>query len=223
MGFCCTIEGDCRRYIIEEALIRALGTAVGAFILGAFPTGYLMGRMWGKDIRLWGSGRTGGTNVLRTCGPVAAVLTVVGDVGKAILAVWLASFLLGTGWGRVLAGSLAVLGHIYTPFLSWRGGRGVATALAALGVLCFPCAAAALLAAGIVVVASRYVSLASLTAAVMMPLSLVVYYILFGGDSWWLAYGVVAAVAIWVAHKDNVQRLLQGTERRLGERATPAA
>jgi glycerol-3-phosphate acyltransferase PlsY len=196
---------------------------VGAFLLGAFPTGYLVGRAYGKDVRQWGSGRTGGTNVLRTCGPVAAILTVLGDVAKAIVAIWLSSILLGTGWGQVLAGSLAVLGHIYTPFLSWRGGRGVATALAALGVLCFPAAAAVMVAGAIVIVASRYVSLASLTTAALMPLALLVYYWAFGGDPWWLAYGVVAAVAIWVSHRDNVHRLLKGTERRLGERATPAA
>ena len=84
-------------------------------MLGAVPSGYVVGRLWGKDIRLWGSGRMGGTNVFRTCGPVAAALTVIADVLKAVAAVWLATWLVGTGWSQVLAGSLAVLGHIYPP------------------------------------------------------------------------------------------------------------
>ncbi|NPV06350.1 MAG: glycerol-3-phosphate acyltransferase [Anaerolineae bacterium] len=202
-------------------MVRTVGVALGGFLLGGFPTGYLVGRVWGKDVRLWGSGRTGGTNVLRTCGPVAAAVTVLGDVAKAVVAIWLSSVLLGTDWGRVLAGSTAVLGHIYTPFLSWRGGRGVATALAVLGVLCLPCAAAVMVAGAAVVLASRYVSLASLTTAALMPVTLLAYLFVFGGDPWWVAYGVVAALAIWVAHRDNLVRLLQGTERRLGEKATP--
>lgn len=194
---------------------------MGAFLLGALPSGYLVGRLWGKDIRLWGSGRMGGTNVLRTCGPLAAVLTVTGDVLKAVAAIWLARQLVGTGWSQVLAGSLAVLGHIYTPFLNWRGGRGVATAIAVLAVFCLPCAAAVLVAAAVVMFASRYVSLASLTAATLMPIFLFIYYRHFGGDYVWVTYGVFACLAIWFAHRDNVQRLIQGTERRLGEKATP--
>ncbi len=195
---------------------------MGAFLLGSFPSGYLVGRLWGKDVRLWGSGRTGGTNVLRTCGPVAAALTVAGDGLKAVAAIWLANTLLGTGWGQVLGGSLAVLGHIYTPFLNWRGGRGVATALAALAVFCLPCALALLLVAGVVVFASRYVSLASLTAATLMPVFILIYYLRVGGDCVWVSYGVIACLAIWIAHRDNVQRLIRGTERRLGEKATPS-
>ncbi len=191
-------------------------------MLGAVPSGYVVGRLWGKDIRLWGSGRMGGTNVFRTCGPVAAALTVIADVLKAVAAVWLATWLVGTGWSQVLAGSLAVLGHIYTPFLNWRGGRGVATAIAVLAVFCPLCAAAVLVAAGVVMVASRYVSLASLTAATLMPVALLLYYLTFGGDYVRITYGVFACLAIWIAHRDNVQRLIQGTERRLGEKATPA-
>jgi len=207
---------------IEELVTRVLGTAVGSFLLGALPSGYVVGRLWGKDIRLWGSGRMGGTNVFRTCGPVAAALTVTADVLKAVAAVWLATWLVGTGWSQVLGGSLAVLGHIYTPFLNWRGGRGVATAIAALAVFCLPCAAAVLLIAGVVMFTSRYVSLASLTAATMMPVVLLLYYLAFGGDYVRISYGVIACLAIWIAHRDNVQRLMQGTERRLGDKATPS-
>ncbi len=207
---------------IEELVTRVLATAVGAFLLGATPSGFLVGKLWGKDIRLWGSGRTGGTNVFRTCGPVAGALTVIGDVLKAVAAYWLATVLLGTGWSQVLAGSLAVLGHIYTPFLSWRGGRGVAVAIAVLAVFSLPLAVAILLVAGVVMFASRYVSLASLTAATLMPIFILIYYLLAGGDYVWVTYGVIACLAIWIAHRDNVQRLIRGTERRLGEKATPS-
>ncbi len=204
-------------------MISIAALVLGSFILGAFPTGYLVGRLCGKDVRNWGSGSTGGTNVLRSCGRVPALLTVAGDVLKAMAAVWLSILLLGTGWGKVLAGTLAILGHTYSPFLSWKGGRGVATAVAALGVLCFPCAAAVLIVGGLVLLLSRYASLASLTIGAVMPIFLLIYYLVFGGDSWWLAYGVLAGAIIWFNHRGNLQRLIRGTERRLGETANPAA
>jgi len=194
---------------------------IGAFLLGAFPTGYLVGWIAGVDVRRWGSGRTGATNVLRCAGVLPAILTIVGDFAKAGAAIWLAGQLMDTGWVKVLAGSAAILGHIYTPFLGWKGGRGVATALAILTIVCPLCAVVVLLVGLVVVLVSRYVSLASLTVASLMPITLLVYRLLFGGDYWWLVYGVVAAAMIWLSHRDNLVRLIRGTERRLGQRAQP--
>lgn len=196
---------------------------VASFLLGSFPTGYLMGRIYGVDVRRWGSGSTGGTNVWRAAGLLAAVVTIAVDAGKALAAVALARMLLDTGWAQVLAGTLAVLGHIYSPFLGWRGGRGVIAALAVMGSLCFPALAAVLVAGAVVILASRYVSLASLTVATLMPVSLWAYLILFGGSIWWPVYGFLAGAIIWISHRDNLRRLMQGTERRLGDRGQPAA
>lgn len=189
--------------------------AVGAFLLGSIPTGYLVGRLRGVDVRRLGSGSTGGTNVWRYAGMGAALLTIAGDALKALAAVYLANVLVGTGWSQVLAGTLAILGHIYSPFLGWRGGRGVVAALAVTGALCFPALAVVLVAGAIVILASRYASLASLTIATLMPVTL--YAFTRGTDAglWWPIFGVVAAVIIWVAHRGNVKRLIEGTERRI--------
>lgn len=195
---------------------------IGTFLLGSFPTGYLMGRLYGVDVRRWGSGRTGGTNVWRSIGAVPAIVTILVDALKAIAAIVLAGILLNTGWAKVLAGTLAILGHIYSPFLGWRGGRGVVAALAVMAALCFPATAVVLLAGAVVMLAWRYVSLASLTVAALMPVSLLAYRLAFGGDIWWPVYGLVAAVIIWISHRDNLQRLLNGKERRLGEPVRPA-
>ncbi|MHB0878536.1 MAG: glycerol-3-phosphate acyltransferase [Anaerolineae bacterium] len=184
-------------------------------MLGSFPTGYLVGKLHGLDLRRLGSGSTGGTNVWRHAGMGAALLTIAGDALKALAAVYLANILVGTGWSQVLAGTLAVLGHIYSPFLGWKGGRGVVAALAVMGALCFPALAVVLLAGAIVILASRYVSLASLTVATLMPVTLYAFTRLSGGEPWWPVYGVVAAVIIWVAHLGNVKRLIRGTERRI--------
>ena len=210
--------------IITTLVAHIAVLAIGAFLLGAFPTGYLVGRLRGVDVRRWGSGRTGGTNVWRAAGAVAALVTVAGDVLKAIAALQLANVLVGTGWSQVLAGSLAVLGHIYSPFLGWRGGRGVAVAVAVMGAFYFPAAAVVLILGGVVILASRYVSLASLTIGALMPILLYVFtQVRGGGELWWPLYGLIAGALIWVSHLDNLKRLLRGTERRIGDPVRPSA
>jgi len=207
--------------LTDNLIARSIALALAAFLLGSIPSGYLVGKARGVDVRRWGSGRTGGTNVWRALGMVPAVVTIVADALKTVAAVMLARAFVGTGWSQVLAGSMAILGHNYTPFLGFRGGRGVVAAIAAMAALCFPATAVVLVAGGIVLLVLRYVSLASLTVAALMPASLLLYRLAFGGDIWWPVYGLVAAALIWVSHLDNVRRLLRGTERRLGDPVRP--
>jgi hypothetical protein len=99
--------------------------AIGiAYLLGSFPAGYLLGRLWGVNVLQWGSGRTGGTNVFRSAGPVAALLTGALDVGKGALAVWLAGQMTGYPAVQVLAGAAVILGHNQSIFLHFVGGAG---------------------------------------------------------------------------------------------------
>src|SRR4030042_5610079 len=108
-------------------IVYAIAVTVIGYLLGSFPTGYLLARLKGVDPRQAGSGRTGGTNILRTAGKVPALLTVVGDLLKGALAVWIARALAGSDAAAVLAGLAAVLGHNHSIFLGLRGGAGSMT------------------------------------------------------------------------------------------------
>jgi glycerol-3-phosphate acyltransferase PlsY len=193
--------------------LRLFLAVVVAYLVGAIPVGFLVARALGLgDIRRHGSGNIGTTNVLRTMGKGAAVLTLAGDVAKGALAVWLGS-LVGAG-GAPLAAMAAVAGNCWPVFLRFRGGKGVATGFGALLAL-MPLAVAPAALVWIAITASfRYVSLASVLAALCVPLgALMLAYP-------WPSVGACAVVAaiIVARHRENVGRLLAGTERRLGER-----
>jgi glycerol-3-phosphate acyltransferase PlsY len=191
--------------------------AIG-YLLGSFPSGYVVGRLRGIDVRQWGSGSLGGTNVLRSAGPWAAILAVLGDVSKGVLAIFVARALVGSPSAEVLAGLAVIFGHDFTIFLNFSGGRGVATTLGALGALYLPASLILALLGLAVIAVSRYASLASLTIAAVMPF-VMLYLVLFAGKSvWYLVYGLAAGILIVVLHKGNIQRLLAGTERKIGEK-----
>lgn len=192
-----------------------------AFLLGSIPFGYLLFR-WrtGGDIRRSGSGNIGATNVLRTAGKKLGILTLLLDAFKGWLALWLALH-----WGHnpaVLVAACLLLvigGHIFSPWLQGRGGKGVATALGAFLALAPEALAGAVVVFLIVLAFWRYVSLASICACVALPLLLLIS--MHAGDIAPVIVAVAAAVAALVIyrHKANLGRLRQGTESRLGQRA----
>ncbi len=186
---------------------------VVAYLVGAIPVGLLVGRAFGLgDIRGHGSGNIGATNVLRTGGWRPAVLTLLGDVAKGALAVWLVSLVRADA--APAAAVAAVAGNCWPVFVRFRGGKGVATGLGALLAL-VPLAVAPAALVWIAITASfRYVSLGSVLAAVCVPLGVVML-----AYPWPAAFASVAVAAIIVVrHRENIGRLLTGTERRLGER-----
>jgi glycerol-3-phosphate acyltransferase PlsY len=198
-------------------VLSYLGAIAIGYLLGSFPSGYVVGRLRGIDVRQWGSGRIGGTNVLRSAGPWAAILVVLGDVAKGVLAVFVAKALVGAPSAEVLAGLAAILGHDFSIFVTFSGGRGVATTLGALGALYLPAALILALLGLSVVTVSRYASLASLTIATLIPFAML-YLVLFANKPvWYLVYGLAAGILIVGLHKGNIQRLLAGTERKIGE------
>lgn len=192
--------------------LSLLGLAA-AYLIGAIPVGVLVARLTaGVDIRRHGSGNIGATNVLRTLGPLAAVVTLLGDIVKGFLATSVAGVLGGETWlgGGAVA---AVVGNCWPVFLAFRGGKGVATALGAF-LRAAPLAVLPAAVLWILVTAlTRYVSLASIVACVG-----------FVGAAWMLGAAravvagaaAVALVIIW-RHQQNIQRLLAGTESRLGQ------
>jgi glycerol-3-phosphate acyltransferase PlsY len=195
-----------------------------AYLLGSFPAGYLLGRLWGVNVLEWGSGRTGGTNVLRSAGPLPALLTGALDVGKGALAVWLAGQVVpgsAQAMTQVLAGAAVILGHNHSVFLGFRGGAGVGTSLGALSVIYWPAAVALLLTLLAVVAITRYASVGSLTVSTLMPIILLGLGLLGVLPVAYFFYGLLAWIIIVLAHRPNIRRLIQGTERRLGERGSP--
>jgi len=196
-------------------------SAVAGYLLGSFPTGYLIGRIHRIDIRRFGSGRTGGTNVLRTLGWLPALITAAGDVLKGMAAVWLARTLGAPSAGHAAAAVFAVLGHNYTFTLKFKGGAGVATMVGATALLSFP-VAAALLPVGLAVIAiSRYASLGSLTLSVLFPLGMAVQWVGHRVPGAYLVTSLIMSLVVILAHRPNIRRLRNGTERKIGQRATP--
>ena len=198
--------------------MRVLGLVV-VYLIGAVPVGFLVARAaGGLDIRAKGSGNIGATNVLRTLGPLPAALTLLGDIVKGYVAVRVAEvFGPEPAWGAAGA-LLAIAGNCWPVFLRFKGGKGVATALGAFLALVPAAIAVAAIVWIVLVAAFRYVSLASILASASLALGA---WIL-GYPSIYAAAAACAAVLILWRHHENVKRLVSGTERRLGERASTA-
>lgn len=186
-----------------------------SYLLGSIPFGLLVAKWWAKvDVREHGSGNIGMTNVLRTAGYLCAFLTLVGDMGKGIAAVLLGRYFIGDATFTLIAGILAVIGHNWPIFLRFKGGKGVAT-IAGVLIAFHPSVAAVLAAIWLIVlVFSRYISLASIVVAVCLPIALFIF------RAKWIEVILailVAGVTIF-RHRSNIDRLRKGTEFRFGQK-----
>jgi acyl phosphate:glycerol-3-phosphate acyltransferase len=193
------------------------GWIVLGYLLGAIPFGYLLVRATGGgDIRFKGSGNIGATNVARTSGWSVGIATLLLDAAKGFLAVRLTEHFSGGNVRFMMyAGLAAILGHVFPVWLRFEGGKGVATALGVFLAVCWPALAADVLLFLLVAVFWRYVSLASISAAAALPL--LVYVLYAPGHAPPTAISLstlVAAVMVIVKHRDNIERLLAGTEPR---------
>lgn len=205
-------------------VLKIAAVVVAAYLLGSAPVGYLLGRARGVNVLELGSGRTGGTNVMRAAGLVPALLTGALDVGKGALAVWMAGWLVPGDTGavaQVLAGAAVILGHNYSIFLRFRGGAGVGTSLGALGALYWPAAIALIGLLLAVILLTRYASVGSLAVSITMPLVIAGLVVLGELTTTYVAYGLLAAAIVIYAHRPNIQRLMAGNERRLGDKGRP--
>jgi glycerol-3-phosphate acyltransferase PlsY len=195
-----------------------IGMVILAYLIGSISTGYVMGWLLrGIDIRQYGSGRTGGTNALRTLGPVGAAITAAGDVGKSAAAVALAKGLGLSPWVVALAALAAVLGHNYPFYLRFRGGAGVAPTIGALLMINWWMGLGLGAVAAVLVVITRYASAGSLALVNLTPLIMAALALARELPWAYLILGVTVAVLVTWSHRPNIARLLAGTERKLGE------
>jgi len=206
------------------ALIIAIVVATGvlSFLIGSIPFGYLVGRFaYRKDIRKHGSGNIGAMNALRTLGKAGAVTVLLLDAAKGVIPVLLvlpphiihfgSTFVV---WGHTsalasIAAACAVLGHCFSPWLGWKGGKGVATAFGAVFALCWPVGLVVVAAwVGGALVLTRYSSVGSMLGVLVAPFAL----FFFTRSIPETLFGVFAAVLIVWRHRANITRLRSGTE-----------
>lgn len=201
-----------------------------AFVIGSIPFGILLTRGSGVDLTKTGSKNIGATNVLRTAGKIPALLTLVSDMLKGTLAVYLCSLMIHKldygAWSPELgltikdlwlgiAGLAAVSGHMFSVFLSFKGGKGVATGL---GVMLFysPAAAGIMFVVWILTaLIFRYSSLAALVAVAALPFIL----FFFNSSAPKITIGALIALLIIIKHKENIQRIIAGKESRIGDKS----
>jgi glycerol-3-phosphate acyltransferase PlsY len=203
-------------------------TAFAAYLLGSIPTGFLIGKARGIDIRTIGSGNIGATNVFRYLGKTAGLLVLIVDALKGLLAVaavprlcWVAFGAqpdpLNREWLEITAGLAAILGHNFTCWLRFKGGKGIATSAGVLVAL-VPYSLLIIFAVWVLVFGlTRFVSLASICASFTLPFAT---WLLGGSFTMVAINAAMAALAIY-KHRSNIQRLLKGTETRLVSKKNP--
>lgn len=185
------------------------------YLIGSIPFSYIAGKILAHtDVRTRGSGNVGATNVFRTSGVGAALLALAGDVLKGVLAAWL-----GLTLGGLLLAAFcslaALIGHCYPVFLKFRGGKAVATAGGVVLFLMPEVGLILLLIFIVVTILSRYVSLASIAVALSLPFITIIFK-----NPWqYILLSVLMAVVVVYRHRENIKKLRQGTEARIGDKA----
>ncbi len=216
-------------------IAKFVGVVLMGYLLGSIPFGLLISKRSSKvDVRQYGSGKIGATNVLRAVGRKAAALVVVLDVSKGALAVVLAGLIVGRSYlvvgdfglgvlvAQVLAALAAIAGHNWSVFLKFHGGRGVATFMGGLIALS---PVAAIFGGEIFIIGAgltKFASLGSIAAAVSTYIILAILVIMNKFPIEYLAYALIGTIIIIVMHRGNIRRLLSGKERKLGEKAEKA-
>ena len=195
-----------------------IGCIVGGYLLGSIPFGVIVTRLGGAgDVRAIGSGNIGATNVLRTGRRDLAFFTLLGDGGKGVVAVLLARVLWGEDAGA-LAGGAAFIGHLFPVWLGFKGGKGVATFYGIMLAAAWPVGVVAALTWIAVALFMRLSSLAALMAVATAPL----WAFLLHQPRAIIFLALFTAVLVFIRHRENIERLLKGTEPRIGASKTPA-
>ncbi len=198
-----------------------LNGAIG-YLLGSIPSGVLVGRLaTGRDVRASGSGKTGFTNTLRSAGIGAALVVFTADVAKGALPVLIGRFVFDDPWAVAVGALAAVAGHNWPIFAGFRGGRGVATSFGGFMAMAPPAALAVLALGVLVLAATRYVSLTSMTTTAVGALAILALVLTDRLPAPYLLFAFAAVAAVEFSHLGNARRLLAGTEPKLGRGGAP--
>ena len=197
--------------------VRLLLSAVLGYLLGSVNTSILVGRFYGIDVRKHGSGNAGMTNTLRTLGKKAAILVTLGDVLKAVVACLVGAYIIGDfELGAMFGGLPAVLGHNWPLYFGFKGGKGILTTFAVIMMMDWKIGLILFAVFVVLVAITRYISLGSVIGAALFPLVglwLGKGYVFFG-------FALVLALLAIAKHSGNIKRLLNGTESKLGQKAS---
>lgn len=188
---------------------------IGSYLLGSIPFGLIIVKAWkGVDIRQYGSGNIGATNVLRIAGKGPAAIVFIADVSKGLIPVYVAQQIAHNDWLTMAGGMAAIVGHATSVFLRFRGGKAVATSLGVIVGLDPRVAGIAFGLWLVLVMLTRYVSIASITVTI----SIVPLMFAFHSPVAVKVFGAVASAFILIKHKSNISRLIQRTEPRIGQK-----
>ena len=189
---------------------------ISCYLLGSIPFGYIVGKLFKKvDIREFGSGNIGAANALRILGPPLASFVVIGDIGKGIFSIYLVQYLnIDNLLILTIAGLAVICGHDWSLFLGFKGGKGIATTFGVIFALNPTISILALIIGGIVVITTRYVSLASIFAVI----SIFIFTILFKQPYEYIIFSAIIMILGIFKHKENIERLKSKKERKIGEK-----
>ena len=183
-----------------------------AYLVGSIPSGLILGKLfWHTDLRKYGSHNIGATNAWRTLGKVPGIIVFLADSLKGQAGVLLGLSLVGTPLAAVIGGLLAIIGHSFSIFLRFRGGKGVATSLGVLTMLMGNVTLIVFVLWFTIVYMTRYVSLGSVVAGVLTP----ILAALFAYPMEYIVFTVIAALLVIVRHRENIKRLMNGTENKI--------
>ena len=200
--------------------LEYIGVIILCYLIGAIPFGVIVGKITrGIDVRQYGSGSMGMTNVLRIVGARAGAIVFAADMGKGAGAAALAGLLLtspAAEWGQVAGGAAAIVGHCWPVYVRFRGGRGINTGFGAILLMAWPVALFILAAFLITLILFRYVSLSSIAASLTVLAALIPLVALDEEPFAYLVFGLVAVPIVIFRHRGNIQRLLTGREPKIG-------
>jgi glycerol-3-phosphate acyltransferase PlsY len=199
---------------ISKFITFIMWVSIG-YLCGSIPTGYWIGRLKGIDLTKIGSGSTGATNVLRTLGKGPALITFTIDIVKGFLPVYFCSKFVDSSFIVVVVGLICLLGHSKSIFLGFKGGKSSATGLGVVAAFSWEIALITIVLWALIVYTSKYSSVGSIIAVPLVPL----WFFLFHRPLPYIIFGILAAsYIVGIRHKDNIKRLLNGTEPKIGQK-----
>jgi acyl phosphate:glycerol-3-phosphate acyltransferase len=206
-------------------IFQFIGMVVIGYLLGAIPFGVIIGKLVrGIDVREYGSGSMGMTNVMRTVGAKAGLIVLILDLLKGCGAVALAWAIFYSEpdstvyWGQMAGGAAAVIGHSWPVYIGFRGGRGISTAFGAIMVIAWPIGLICLATFLLLVIVFRYISLGSIIAAFALVVAMAIFYMYNREPFAYLAFALVVAPVVILRHHANIKRLISKTESKIGQR-----